>query len=149
MRQIISPISPWSPCGPIKVRQMMSIKVKVINGDFCLEYVDDLDNKILHYGIPFGEKDIFCVLWGNYYRMVDADDLEVSEFINSINKKLLEPFESFKKFIKTNIPKKDIRLWDPHGGWDIVNDPLNFYNLCHLHIRKSKIKSIKQKICQI
>jgi hypothetical protein len=81
--------------------------------------------------------------------MVDADDLEVSEFINSINKKLLEPFESFKNFIKTNIPKKDIRLWDPHGGWDIVNDPLNFYNLCHLHIRKSKIKSIKQKICQI
>lgn len=136
----------------IRERTLMSIKVKIINGEFFLEYVEDLDNNVLQYGKPFGEKDTNYVLWGQYYRKVEADDLEVSEFINSINKKLKDPFDSFEKFIKTNIPTKSLRLWDPHGtnrcgGEDILNNPLYFYNLCHLHIRKSKIKSIKQKIC--
>ena len=136
-------------CSPIRERCLMKIKVKIINSEFLLEYVEGLDNNVLQYGKPFGEKDTNYVLWGQYYRMVEADDLEVSEFINSMNKKLKDPIDSFKKFIKTNIPTKSLILWDPHGGEDILNDPLYFYSLCHLHIRKSKIKSIKQKICQI
>ncbi len=131
------------------MRERKLIKVKVSNGTLYVENVDSFKNKKFDYGMPFGEKDISCVLWIKYYRKVVGDDFLVNRYIESLNLALFKSYNIFKSQVKKVPFTRSMKMWDPHNGLDVIqHDSLPFYNYFHSYFRKEKITKIKNNIRQ-